>query len=103
MNFQKFICGFCTFLCLSLIKKYKPLKRKEIVFWSQSLICLKERHRHNFVPLKVRELMNNCKQDGLCTEEDCPRFLGECQMLYEACISDLEKWTTNFEEFQCFK
>ncbi|KAJ8882514.1 hypothetical protein PR048_014325 [Dryococelus australis] len=32
-NFLNFTCGFCTLLCLPLIRKYKPLKGKETLFW----------------------------------------------------------------------
>ena len=75
---------------------FKKLKGKITpvveVLKSLKSICstLHERKTHNFMSLKVKELLAQKRKDGL--DEACDRFCAEVAFLYNTCLEYLEKW-----------
>ena len=72
------------------------------VLKSLKSICstLHGRKTHNFMSLKVKELLAQKRKDGL--DEACDRFCAEVAFLYNTCLEYLEKWMRPLEDFSSF-
>ena len=58
------------------------------------------RKTHNFMSLKVKELLAQKRKDGL--DKACDRFCAEVAFLYNTCLKYLEKWMRPLEDFSSF-
>ena len=72
------------------------------VLKSLTSICstLHGRKTHNFMSLKVKELLAQKRKDGL--DKACDRFCAEVAFLYNTCLEYLEKWMRPLEDFSSF-
>ena len=62
---------------------------------------LVERKNENFMPLTVKKLLVEKREEGY--KDECKNFLFEVANLYERCLEYLRKWMKPMEEFACFK
>jgi hypothetical protein len=62
---------------------------------------LQERKIQNYVPLKVKGLLQDRQDEGL--EVGCKHFLTAVKSLYSGCLEYLDMWIEPFKEFSCFK
>ena len=61
---------------------------------------IKERQKQMFISTQVKSKLGKLREEG--QDHECDLFISDVAVLYQSCVEYLDKWTTLFEEFQCF-
>ena len=61
---------------------------------------IKERQKQMFISTQVKSKLGKLREEG--QDHECDLFISDVSVLYQSCVEYLDKWTTLFEEFQCF-
>ena len=52
-----------------------------------------------FISTQVKSKLGKLREGQ---DHECDLFISDVSVLYQSCVEYLDKWTTLFEEFQCF-
>ena len=53
-----------------------------------------------FISTQVKSKLGKLREES--QDYECDLFISDVSVLYQSCVEYLDKWTTLFEEFQCF-
>lgn len=61
---------------------------------------IEDRLASRFVPLKVKKMLSELKEDGY--EDECKKFMQQIEELYSSCLDYLNLWVEQFHDLSPF-